>query len=764
MKSRNLLGLIFLSTLILSTCQQDTSGTKETVSSADAGIELKIDSLLALMTLEEKVGQMVQYTGDFELTGPKGGNVQKKEEILAGRVGSMLNVVGVRNTREFQEAAVNDTRLGIPLIFGYDVVHGFQTMFPLPLAEAASWDMEAIEQSASVAAMEATAAGLHWTFAPMVDISRDARWGRVMEGAGEDPFLGSKIAAARVRGFQGKDLADTHTMAACAKHFAAYGFAEGGRDYNTVDISERTLRNTVLPPFKAAVDAGVATVMNAFNEIGGIPATASTHLQRDILKGAWDFRGFVVSDWGSIEELVDHGVAKDKKEAAFLAIKAGSDMDMEGYSYNQHLVSLVEEGAVDRKHIDDAVRRILRIKFKLGLFEDPFRYCNEDREKNIILSQEHLEIARDMARKSIVLLKNDNDLLPLRKANNNIAVIGPLAADKDVPLGSWRARAITGSATSLLEGVQAAVEPSSRVQYAEGAALTIGDRSFTSVLQFNTDDRSGFSKAAAIARNADVVIMALGEDCFQSGEGRSQSDIDLKGLQLELLKEIYKVNKKIVVVLMNGRPLAIGWMAENIPSIVEAWHLGSMAGPAIADVLFGDYNPSGKLPVSFPHSVGQLPLYYNHKNTGRPVMENNPVFFSRYTDVPKTALFPFGYGLSYTSFEYSDLTLSSASIAAGESLDVKVIVKNTGDRAGEEVVQCYLRDLVGSVTRPVKELKAFEKISLDPGASREVTFTLSTDDLRFYNIDMDYVAEPGDFMVFVGTNSEEVLEASFTLR
>lgn len=729
-------------------------------------LDRRVEDLLEKMTLEEKIGQLNQYSSTFDVTGPAPGDETARaryEQIRTGRVGSMLNVTGVEATRKAQELAVENSRLGIPLIFGFDVIHGYRTMFPIPLAEAASWDLDAIERSARISAKEAAAAGLHWTFAPNVDITRDGRFGRVMEGAGEDPYLGSVIAAARVRGFQGDDLSSTDTLAATAKHFAAYGLAEAGRDYNTVDISEQTLRNVVLPPFKAAIDAGVATIMNAFNEIGGTPATASSYLQRDILKGEWDFDGFVVSDWGSIGELIPHGVARDAKHAALLAIKAGSDMDMESGAYIDHLGDLVESGAISEELINDAVRRVLRVKFQLGLFDDPYRYSDPEREAAVVGNPAHLEASRDVARKSIVLLKNDENLLPLNKTKGSIAVIGPLAADKDSPLGSWRGNAINGSAVSLLEGIEAAVGDDVEVLYAEGAPLGVGERSFLRELEINYRDTSGFEAAVKAARKADTVVIALGEEAFQSGEGRSQVDIGLKGVQRQLLQAVYEANPRTVLVLMNGRPLALIWEAQNIPAIVEAWHLGSAAGHAIADILFGDYNPSGKLPVSFPYHVGQEPLYYNVKNTGRPG-PSDMVFWSHYTDAPNQALFPFGHGLSYTTFEYSKPRLSAEKIGFGDELKVEVTVRNGGKRAGAEVVQLYVRDLVGSVTRPVKELKGFRKIELAPGADETVTFTLTAEDLAFYTAKGTWEAEPGEFVVFVGTSSTAVHEARFRLE
>lgn len=730
-------------------------------------IEAKITTLLSKMTLDEKMGQLNQYTSRWEMTGPapQGTNEQQMLGMIkSGMVGSMLNVTGVDATRKAQKLAVEGSRLKIPMIFGYDVIHGYQTMFPIPLAEAASWEPELARKSARIAAVETSASGVQWTFAPMVDIARDARWGRFMESSGEDPYLGSLFSAARVKGFQGDDLSANNTIAACVKHFAAYGFIEAGRDYNTVEISESTLRNVVLPPFKAAADAGALSFMNAFNEIGGTPSTANTHLLRDILKGEWNFNGLVVSDWNSIGELLIHGVAADKKEAAKLAITAGSDMDMEGNCYVPNLKKLVEEGAVDIKLVDDAVRRVLRVKYLLGLFDDPYRYCDENREKTQILTTEHLTAAREAAKRSIVLLKNDGGLLPLKKAGQKIALIGELAADKDVPLGSWRAKAIAGSAVSLLEGMKSALAQPENLQYTKGPVYVSGKSLFTVPLEFNTTDRTGIDEAVKAAKAADVVVMALGENCFQTGEGRSQTDIKLKGLQQELLEAVYAVNKNVVVVLMNGRPLDISWMAKNVPSIVEAWHLGSEAGNGIADVLFGDYNPAGKLPASFPSTLGQVPIYYNHKSSGRPFDGEGNVFWSHYTDAPNDALFPFGYGLSYTTFAYSDLKISAPVISKGEKLQVSITVKNTGKVAGEEVVQLYLRDLVGSITRPVKELKGFEKISLNPGESRIVNFTLEENDLAFYGADNQFKAEPGDFKLWVGPNSAEGLESSFTLK
>ncbi|MCW3785855.1 beta-glucosidase BglX [Plebeiibacterium sediminum] len=728
--------------------------------------EKKVEELLSKMTLDEKIGQLNQYTSSWEMTGPvpEGKDQQDQLEMIkSGLVGSMLNVTGAEATRKAQTLAVENSRLGIPMIFGYDVVHGYKTMLPIPLAAASSWNPEVARQSCEVAAREAAASGIHWTFAPMIDIARDARWGRVMEGAGEDPYLGSIMAAAQVKGFQGDSLNSINTVAACAKHFAAYGFAEAGRDYNTVEITEHTLRNTVLPPFKAAVDAGVSTIMNSFNIIGGIPSTSNHHLLRDILKGEWQFDGFVISDWNSIGEIRNHGVASTKKEAAYLAINAGTDMDMEGDCYVFNLKQLVEEGKVSEATIDDAVRRVLKIKYELGLFDDPYKYCNEENEK-VQLSQEHLDIARDLARKSVVLLKNNNQILPLQKDQQKIGVIGALANDKDSPLGSWRAQAVTGSAVSLLEGINNVVKNKGMVKYAQGPEFVTNTPKFTEELQFNESDLSGIKEAVKLAKKVDVVVMALGENCFQAGEGRSQTNIEIKGVQQQLFDAIYAVNKNIVVVLMNGRPVVLNNIAQQAQAIVETWHLGSEAGNAIADVLFGDYNPSGKLPVSFPRSVGQCPIYYNQFSTGRSANTDNNVFWSHYTDEAKTPLYPFGYGLSYTSFEYSNIELSSNELFSEGSIEVSATISNTGKFAGKETVQLYVQDLFGSIARPIKELKGFQQIELTPGESKKVTFKISKQDLTYYTAQGKWDVEPGDFKVWIGTNSQEGLEGNFTLN
>ena len=722
-----------------------------------AAIEARVESLLAQMTLEEKIGQLIQLSNVGDTTGPLPDDETRRrnmELVKAGMIGSMLNVVGVEEVRIVQDYAVNNSRLGIPLIFGFDVVHGHKTSFPIPLGEAASWDLELIEESARIAATEAAAQGLNWTFAPMADISRDPRWGRVMEGAGEDPYLGAEIAVARVRGFQGSDLSRPDTIAATVKHFAGYGFSESGRDYNTVDFSSTTLFNVVLPPFRAAVKrANARTVMNAFNIVNGIPSTGNIFLQREILKGEWGFDGFVVSDWASGLEMINHGFAADEREAARLAMQAGSDMDMESSVYLEHLQDLVESGDVSLELIDDAVRRILRVKYELGLFDDPYRYLDESREAAVLLSPENLATARKVAERSIVLLKNDDHLLPLKRGET-VALIGALAADKDSPLGNWRAMGESDSAVSVVDAFEAA---GIDFTYAEGAVLEIGSAGFPDPVVVNTEDRSGFSEAVAAARGADKVVIVLGEDARQSGEGRSRTRLGFPGVQQELLEAVTRANPNTILVVMSGRPLVLSWADENLPTIVQAWHLGSDSGHALTNVLTGKYNPSGKLPMSFPRSVGQVPVYYNHFNTGRPD-EIPDVFWSHFTDEKNTPLYPFGHGLSYTSFAYSDLS----AVPEGEIYSVEVTVANTGQVAGEEVVQLYIRDRAASVVRPVRELKGFQKILLQPGERKALRFSLGPDELGFYNGDGEFLVEPGMFDIFVGGVSTADLSTSFS--
>lgn len=749
MKSENLVKIILL--ILAFTINNNTM--------AQSKYESQIDALLAKMTLEEKVGQMNQYNGFWDITGPvpkNGDAALKYEHLKKGWVGSMLNVHGVEQVRELQKLVVEESRLGIPLLFGFDVIHGYKVQAPIPLAESASWDLDAIQKSANIAAEEASAVGLNWTFAPMVDISRDARWGRVMEGAGEDPYLGSKIAEARIKGFQGEDLSAPNTIAACAKHFAAYGFAEAGKDYNTVDIGTNTLYNMVLPPFKAAVDSDVKTFMNAFNILNGVPSTGNSMLQRKILKEKWKFNGFVVSDWGSIGELVPHGFASNLQHAAELAANAGSDMDMEASAYLKYLADLVKSGKVDEAKIDDAVKRILRVKFELGLFDDPYKYCNAEREKNTLNHKDHHQGVLEMAKKSIVLLKNENNLLPLNKQQKNIVIIGDLADDKNSPLGSWRLASDDNTAISVLEGFNAYT---SDYTFVQGPRVFDDKSDFLHHVTINSTDKTGISEAVGAAKNAEIVVMVLGEHGFMSGEGRSRTKLDLPGLQSELLKAVYEVNKNIVLVLMNGRPLTLTWEDEHIPAIVEAWQLGSQSGNAIANVLFGDYNPSGKLPMSFPRSVGQLPLYYNSYSTGRPD-DNDLVFWTHYGDEKNSPLYPFGYGLSYTSFEYNNLLVK---VNDDKTVDVTITVTNTGSIAGEEVVQLYLKDHVASIVRPIKELKSFKKVKIEPNSSETLTFQLKAAELGFYNQDYELIVEPGEFTVMVGGNSTSGLSKSFKL-
>ena len=723
-----------------------------------------ISDLISKMTIEEKAGQMNQYNGFWDATGqmPEG-DYQKKRynELKNGLVGSMLNVIGVKEIRALQKIAVEETRLGIPLIFGHDVIHGYKTIFPIPLAESSSWDLELMENSARVAAREASADGLHWTFAPMVDISRDARWGRVMEGAGEDSYLGSLVAKARVRGFQGNDLNDINTIVACAKHFAGYGFSEAGRDYNTTDFNQFTLHNTIMPPFKAAVDAGVRTFMNSFNTLDEIPATGHKHIQRNILKGDWGFDGFIVSDWGSIEQMIPHGFARDGNHAAELALIAGSDMDMESSLYVGELVGLVKSGKVNIELIDDAVRRILRVKYELGLFDDPYKYCNIDRSNNELASDENMKVALEAAKKSIVLLKNNNQLLPLEKQGEKIAIIGPLANDKNSPMGNWRSQAVYNSASSVLEGMKNYKQ--NKLVFEKGVDLYYGKTNFHNRVKLNFDDRTGFDKAKLAAENSDIVIMVLGEEGNQSGEGRSRTNIGLPGLQLELLKEIYKINQNIVLVVMSGRPLDLTWADKNIPAIIQAWHLGSKSGDAIAEVLYGDYNPSGKLTMSFPRNVGQVPIYYNFKNTGRPSTSIEQVTNSGYADVVNSPLYSFGYGLSYTNFKYSNLSIDNDKLDYNSKINISIDIENTGFYTGKEVVQLYLRDIVGSIARPMKELKGFKIIELSPGESQTVNFEIESSLLEFYTYNNKWEAENGKFHAFIGSNSDVVDYKEFYL-
>lgn len=707
-------------------------------------VEQQINALLARMTLEEKLGQLQQLDGHAD------GRFREEHVDLArkGLLGSTLNVRGTSHTNQLQRAAVQESRLKIPLIFGFDVIHGYRTIFPVPLAEASSWDPKLAERSAAIAAAEARAAGVHWTFAPMVDIARDARWGRIVEGAGEDPYLGSVLATARVRGFQGRDYSAPDKVLACAKHWVAYGAAEAGRDYNTTDMSERTLREIYFPPFKAAVNAGVGTFMTAFNDLNGVPASANSFTLTTVLRGEWKFDGLVVSDYTAVQELMQHGIATNEKEAARLALNAGVDMEMVSRLFNQHGAELLRSGQVSKATIDEAVRRILRLKFRLGLFERP--YADEHRERSVVLNAANVSAAREIAARTMVLLKNERETLPLSKDLNSIAVIGPLADNQIDPLGSWTGDGNAKDVVTLLAGIKAKVSPGTKVNYAKGCEI-------------EGDSATGFAEAVRVAQVSDVVVVAVGESAAMSGEASSRSSLDLPGGQLELVKALQATGKPVVVVLMNGRPLTINWIAEHSPAILETWFAGTQTGNAIADVLFGDSNPGGKLPVSFPRTVGQEPLYYNHLNTGRPPNANNK-YTSKYLDVPWTPLFPFGYGLSYTQFRLSNLQLSAPRIRVDGNVTISVEVENVGARAGDEVVQVYIRDVAASVTRPVRELKGFQRVTLPPKGRRRLEFTLGPEQLGFYNREMRFVVEPGEFKVMVGNSSADPQELVATFE
>jgi beta-glucosidase len=709
-------------------------------------IDQKVAELLSKMTLEEKVGQMVQYSGFEYATGPQQSNsAAVLEEIKKGKVGSMLNVAGADETRAFQKLA-QQSRLKIPLLFGQDVIHGYRTTFPVNLGQAASWDLAMIEKSERIAATEASAYGIHWTFAPMVDIARDPRWGRVMEGSGEDTYLGTQIGLARIKGFQGKGLGSLDAVMACAKHFAAYGAAVGGRDYNSVDMSLRQLNETYLPPFKAAAEAGVATFMNSFNDINGIPATANQYIQRELLKGKWNYKGFVVSDWGSIGEMIPHGYTKDANEAAEKAISGGSDMDMESRVYMAELPKLVKEGKVDIQLVDDAAGRILTKKFEMGLFDDPYRFSNEKRQKEQTDNQEHRKFGREFGSKSIVLLKNKGNILPLSKNVKTVALIGPFGKETVANHGFWSIafKDDNQRIVSQFDGIKNQLDKNSTLLYAKGCNV-------------DDQDRSMFAEAVETAKKADVVIMTLGEGHAMSGEAKSRSSIGFSGVQEDLLKEIAKTGKPVVLMINAGRPLIFNWAADHIPAITYNWWLGTEAGNSIADVLFGAVNPGGKLPMSFPRTEGQIPIYYNHYNTGRPAKNNTDRnYVSAYIDLDNDPKFPFGYGLSYTDFKYSDMVLSSTSLKGSQTLNISITVSNTGKFDGEEVVQLYIRDLFGKVVRPVKELKGFQKISIKKGESKKVDFKLTTEDLKFFDNDLNYDWESGEFDIMVGTNSQNV--------
>lgn len=710
----------------------------------------QIQDLMAKMSLNEKIGQLNMLSGDWSVTGPViRSNFAKA--IKAGKVGAMLNCYTAAYTHKLMKLAVDSTRLGIPLLFGYDVIHGQRTIFPIPLGESCSWDLDLIKKAARIAAEEASAEGIQWTFAPMVDITRDPRWGRVMEGSGEDPWYGSLVAKARVFGFQGKNLANNNTILACVKHGVAYGAPIAGRDYNTVELSKRTLFQTYLPPYHAAVEAGVATAMTAFNEIDGTPCTSNAWIWNDLFRKQWRFKGLVVSDYAAINELVKHGVAKNVPDADVLALHAGVDMDMMGMGYVKNLKKALEQKKVSMDEINKAVYRILKAKYELGLFDDPFKYCNDKREKTELMTPEKLAFARKDARESMVLLKNRNHLLPFSKKIHSIALIGPLANDKYDMIGSWSAAGDRYTKpVTLLEGVKNKLGSQVKIWYAKGTEI-------------NTNSTKGFARAIQLAKKADVVLLALGESSNMSGEASSRTHLDLPGNQNQLADAIFKVNKNTAVILMNGRPLTISNLDFVSPAILETWFAGTEAGNAIADVVFGDYNPSGKLTMTFPRNVGQIPIFYSHKNTGRPMDPNNH-YTSKYIDSPNSPLYPFGYGLSYTTFTYKNMELNKKEISTSDTLRVSVTLTNMGNYDGTEVAQLYIRDLVGSVTRPVKELRGFKRVFLKKGQSEQITFSLTNSDLAFYRKDMSWGSEPGTFEVFVGSNSETQYKMSFVLE
>ena len=727
-----------------------------------------IDGLMKKMTLEEKIGQLnLPSAGDITTGQAKSSDIAKK--IREGKVGGLFNVKTVAKIKEIQRVAVEESRLKIPLLFGMDVIHGYETVFPIPLGLSCTWNLEAIEQSARIAAIEASADGINWTFSPMVDIARDPRWGRIAEGSGEDPYLGAQIAKAMVMGYQG-NLTDNTQILACVKHFALYGAAEAGRDYNTTDMSRVRMFNEYFPPYKAAVDAGVGSVMASFNEVDGIPATANKFLMTEVLRNLWGFKGFVVTDYTGINEMIDHGMG-NLQEVSALALQAGIDMDMVGEGFLTTLASSLKEGKVTIQQIDHACRLILEAKYILGLFDNPYKYCNESRAKTDIYTAAHRKIARSIAAESFVLLKNQDDLLPLKKGGT-IAVIGPLADNKRNMPGTWSVAANFDNAISVLTGIKEVAGTEANVLYAKGSFLDDDSLFEQRAGMFGKDfSRDGKTKqqlmdeALAVAARADVIIAAVGESSEMSGESSSRTNIDIPRAQKDLLEALLKTGKPVIMVMFTGRPLTIKWESENIPAILNVWFGGSEAGYAIADVLFGDVVPSGKLTSTFPLNIGQVPIYYAHKNTGRPLPEGKwfEKFRSNYLDVSNDPLYPFGYGLSYTTFSYSDVKLSSNKMSKSGKIMASVTVTNTGMLEGKEVVQLYIRDLVGSITRPVKELKGFQKINLKPGESKEVSFTITDEMLKFYNSDLKFVSEPGAFKVFIGGNSRDVKEASFQL-
>lgn len=758
--------LSFLFVFVLTTsCRDHPSGDNTT---DDPEMGRFVNGLLEKMTLEEKIGQLNLVSVGFDVTGPiVSKNVEEK--IKGGLVGGVFNTYTPMAVRKLQEMAVNETRLKIPLLFGFDVIHGHRTIFPIPIGLSASWDLEAIEHGARIAAEESAADGLNWVFSPMVDIARDPRWGRIAEGAGEDPYLGSRIAEAMVKGYQGTDLTTPNTVLACVKHFALYGASEAGRDYNPVDMSDRQMFEFYLPPYKAAIDAGAGSVMTSFNEINGVPATANHRMMQDLLRKQWGFKGLLVSDYTAINELVAHGIGDDA-QVAKLALKAGVDMDMVGEEYLNNLPALVRDGEVTEEEVSRACKHVLEAKYKLGLFADPYRYVNEDLAAKTMMKPEFRAAARDIARKSMVLLKNGNHTLPLRKSGS-IALIGPLAASQRDMIGNWSGAGDWKQAVSIEQGIRNAAGDRVRINYAKGANVA-DDQQLIHRLNahggnLDIDRRTSeamIREAVQVARRSDVIVAVVGESQGMSGEAASRAGISLPGRQLDLLKGLKATGKPLVIVVMSGRPLSMSWENEHADAILEAWFPGTEAGNAVADILFGDFCPSGKITATFPQVVGQIPLYYNHKNTGRPFGgQLDDKYKSRYLDVSNEPLYPFGYGMSYTTFQYRNLTLSNNEMHPGDQVQVSVNVMNTGAVDGEEIVQLYIQDIVGSVTRPLKELKAFKKVRIKAGESAAVSFTLSIDALKFYDMDMKYTAEPGDFKVMVGTNSRDVIAADFKL-
>jgi beta-glucosidase len=734
----------------------------------DARMNAFVSNLMKQMTVDEKIGQLNLVTPGGAVTGSVvSSDVESK--IKKGQVGGLFGITGPDKIRQAQELAVKHSRLKIPLLFGLDVIHGHKTVFPIPLGLSCSWDMELIERSARIAAVEGTADGLNWTFSPMVDIARDPRWGRVSEGSGEDPYLGSQIAKAMVKGYQGNDLSKDNTMLACVKHFALYGASEAGRDYNTVDMSRLRMFNEYLPPYKAAVDAGVGSVMSSFNVVDGIPATGNKWLLNDLLKKQWGFKGLLVSDYTSVSEMINHGMGNLQQVSA-LAMNAGLDMDMVSEGFLTTLKKSLAEGKVTLKQIEDACRRILEAKYKLGLFEDPYRYCNEERARTEILSDAHRKAAREIAARSFVLLKNEKQLLPLKKSGT-IALVGPLADSRRNMLGTWAVGGDWQKAVTVVEGIKSVAGSGTNILYAKGANIS-DDPVFAKKVnvfgeEITIDPRSAgemMKEAVDIASKSDVIVAVMGEAADMTGEASSMADIGLPESQKNLLRELAKTGKPIVLVLFNGRPMTLKWENENMTAILDVWFGGTEGGNAIADVLFGHYNPSGKLSMSFPVHVGQVPVYHSQLNTGRPYNgEEFSKFKSNYLDIPNEPLYPFGYGLSYSSFAYGDLKLSSNKMSANQSITASIEVTNKGTVDGTEIVQLYIRDVMGTVSRPMKELKRFQKVFLKAGETKTISFTISVNELKFYNSELKYVAEPGEFKVFVGGNSRDVKEAGFSL-